>query len=122
MARHLQLQGVVNVSPDGKTAKGRWQCLFLCVALWGNPEVPTDCWSYGVYENEYIKENQKWLFKKVYFNRLFYTPVSEGWVKVPDITMQKMSPETADIPSTTHHPYPTNYVVPMHFKHPITEV
>ena len=120
MAKHLQLQGVVDVAPDGKSAKGRWQCVFLCVGLWGNPEKPTDCWSYGVYENDYVKENGKWLFKKVYFNRLFYTPVSEGWVKVPDMTTGKIDKETCDIPSTTHHPYPTDFVVPLHFKHPIT--
>jgi hypothetical protein len=120
MGKHLQLQGVVDISPDGKTAEGRWQCVFLCVSLWGNPENPTDCWSYGVYENVYVKENGKWLFKKVYFNRLFYTPVSEGWVKVPDMTIWKLGPETCDIPSTTHHPYPTDFVVPMHYKHPIT--
>src|SRR5512136_3007322 len=28
MGRHMQLQGVVNVSPDGTTAKGRWHVFF----------------------------------------------------------------------------------------------
>jgi hypothetical protein len=120
MARHLQLQGVVNVAPDGRTAKGRWQCLFICVASYGKPAKPTACWGYGVYENEYIKEDGNWMFTKVYFCRLFYTPFDKGWVKVPDITLLRMDPETADIPSTRHHPYPTTYFAPLHFKHPIT--
>ena len=119
MAHHMQLQGVGNVNADGKTAFGRWHVLFMCVGGWGEPPKPTAAWGFGLYENTYVKENGKWLFKKLYFNRIFYTPFDQGWVKVPDMSRVR-PPETADLPSTTHHPYPAGYVIPFHFNNPIT--
>jgi hypothetical protein len=73
---NFQLQGVINVDPDGKIAKGRWYSFIVEAkptlslhegelrALWGN----------GIYENEYIKKNGKWMFKKLHFYLNFRTP------------------------------------------------
>jgi hypothetical protein len=121
MGRHMQLQGVVNVDPDGKTAKGRWQCLFMSVTNFGAPGMPPRaCWGYGVYENDYVKEKGKWLFKKLYFNRIIYTPFEDGWLKTPDAGSRMFDPVKPDLPSTAYHPYPEQYVVPFHYKNPIT--
>ena len=122
MGRHLQLQGVVNVDPSGITAKGRWQCLFMSVNDFNTPSVPTAYWGYGVYENEYIKENNKWLFKKMHFNRIFFTPFQDGWVKTPDIRPNsiELNPTKPDKPPTAYHPYPEEFIVPFHYKHPVT--
>ena len=121
MGRHLQLQGVIHVDPDGKTAKGRWQCLFMSVGNFGVQGMPPrDCWGYGVYENDYIKENGKWMFKKLHFNRFFYTPYEDGWLKTPDAGSRMFDPVKPDLPSTAYHPYPEQYIVPFHYKHPIT--
>jgi hypothetical protein len=120
MGRHIQMQGVVTVDPGGKTAKGRWQCLFMSVSNNAVPGVPRAVWGYGVYENEYIKEDGKWMFKKFHFNRIFYTPYEDGWLKTPDIGGQLWDPVGPDLPPTAYHPYPSKYVVPFHYKHPIT--
>jgi hypothetical protein len=121
MARHTQLQGVVTVDPDGQTAKGRWQCLFMSVANFGAKDMPPRaCWGYGVYEDEYIKEDGKWLFTKLHFNRYFYTPYEDGWLKTPDAASIMYDPMKPDLPPTAYHPYPSHYVVPFHYKHPIT--
>jgi hypothetical protein len=121
MGRHLQLQGVVNVDPDGKTANGRWQCLFMSVVNFGAQGMPPRaCWGYGVYENTYAKENGKWMFKKLYFNRIFYTPYEDGWLKTPDAGGRMYDPVEPDLPSTAYHPYPEQYIVPFHYKHPVT--
>ena len=120
MGRHIQMQGVVTLDQGGKTAKGRWQCLFMSVSNNVVPGVPRAVWGYGVYENEYIKEDGKWLFKKLYFNRIFYTPYEDGWLKTPDCGGQLWDPVEADLPSTAYHPYPSKYVVPFHYKHPVT--
>ena len=120
MARHIQMQGVVTIDSGGKTAKGRWQCLFMSVSNNAVPGAPRAVWGYGVYENEYIKENGKWLFKKMHFNRIFYTPYEDGWLKTPDIGVQLWDPVESDLPPTAYHPYPSKYVVPFHYKHPIT--
>lgn len=121
MGRHLQLQGVVNVDPDGKTASGRWQCLFMSVVNFGAQGMPPRaCWGYGVYENVYVKENGKWMFKKLHFNRIFYTPYEDGWLKTPDAGSRMFDPVKPDLPPTAYHPYPEQFIVPFHYKHPIT--
>jgi hypothetical protein len=121
MARHMQLQGVVHVAPNGKTAKGRFHAFFLAVTNFGAKDLPPRaCWGYGVYENDYVKENGKWLFKKLHFNRYFYTPYEDGWLRTPDAGSQMFDPVKPDLPSTAYHPYPAWYIVPFHYKHPIT--
>src|SRR5512143_2591341 len=32
---HMQLQGVVDRNANGRTAKGRWQCIMLLASPWG---------------------------------------------------------------------------------------
>ncbi|MFC1532010.1 nuclear transport factor 2 family protein [Thermodesulfobacteriota bacterium] len=120
MGRHIQMQSVVTVDQGGKTAKGRWQCLFMSVSNNAVPGVPRAVWGYGVYENEYIKEDGKWMFRKLHLNRFFYTPYEDGWLKTPDIGGPLVEPVAPDLPPTAYHPYPSKYVVPFHYKHPIT--
>jgi hypothetical protein len=118
MAYHTQLQGVVNVDPGGKTAKGRWYCLMIQSHLKVEPGVPRAAWGFGVYENEYVKENGKWKFKKLYFNLTFRTPYEDGWVKTPMVAGGLA--KGADGPPTAYSPYPNQKLVPFHWKHPIT--
>jgi hypothetical protein len=56
MGRHMQLQGVTTINPDGKTANGRWHVLFLATSN-SEPRIclPLACWDYGVYENKFVK-------------------------------------------------------------------
>lgn len=120
----MQVNDVIDVEPDGKTAKGRWYGF-------GPHAIPTDgetqaAFSCGIYENEYIKENGKWKFKKLQWSRIFYTPYEDGWVKTPvipldfDKVMGKKEIPRPDRPSTFYHPYPSGQIFPYHFKHPIT--
>jgi len=121
MSRHLQLQGVVNVDPDGKMAKGRWHVIFMAVSNLGFKDMPPRAlWGYGVNENAYVKENGKWLFQKMHFNRYFYTPYEDGWLKTPDAGARMSDPVKPDLPPTMYHPYPDHFIVPFHYKHPIT--
>jgi len=79
------MQGVVDIDPDGKTAKGRWYCM----SIEAKPTISLhegelrQLWGNGIYENEYVKENGKWLFKKVFYFLNFRTPYEDGWLKVP---------------------------------------
>ena len=119
----FQLQGVVTVESDGKTAKGRWYGM-------GMEAKPTlsvhegelrQTWIHGTYENEYVKENGKWKFKKLHFNLVFRTPFEDGWLKVPVVGQH--GPDKVikpDAPPTAYFPYPSGYHVPFSFKHPIT--
>lgn len=119
----MQVNDVVHVDTGGKTARGRWYGF-------GPHAIPTDekvqaFFSCGVYENEYVKEGGRWKFHKIQWSRIFYCPYEDGWVKTPvarinfarvlgkDITK-------ADRPTTIYHPYPSGYLLPYHFKNPVT--
>jgi hypothetical protein len=54
----MQLSGVVDIEPDGKTARGRWYG-FGSIALPTGKGVMQD-FTGGIYTVEYIKENGKW--------------------------------------------------------------
>jgi hypothetical protein len=114
-----QLNDVVDVDKSGKTAKGRWYGLgVLAMAVDG---VTRAIFSNGVYENEYVKEDGKWKIKQMVWNRIFFTPYEDGWVKTPVLTGKVSSREVKpDKPGTSYRPYPSGTVAPFHFRHPIT--
>jgi hypothetical protein len=120
----MQIGGVIDVAPNGKTAKGRWYG-------WGLMALPRGegVWqgfNNGIYECEYVKENGKWKFKKIHWNRIFLSPYHEGWVaparqaKGALDALSQMLRAKPDLPTTVHQPYPSGYVVPFHYKHPVT--
>ena len=55
---HMQLQPVITVGPDGKSAKARWRAVIQAGVLHKSAQ-----WGEGTYENEYVKENGVWKFK-----------------------------------------------------------
>jgi hypothetical protein len=114
-----QVNDVVDLDEGGKTAKGRWYGLgVLALPIDG---VTRAIFSNGVYEDEYIKENGKWKFKKMHWYRIFFTPYEDGWVKTPVIKGKtSTTQEKPDKPTTVYKPYPSGEVTPFHFKHPIT--
>jgi hypothetical protein len=114
---HMQHQGVVDLAKDG-TAKGRWQCWIVGVQTVAG--TIRQVWGHGVYENEYVKEGRQWKFKKLYFNLTFQTPYEDGWLKTPVISRTKDYTVKPDKPSTAYYPYPSGYVVPYHWKNPMS--
>ena len=116
----MQVSGVVDVDPGGETAKGRWYG-FGCFAFDTDNGVKP-LWGNGVYENEYIREKGKWKIKKLYYSRIFMSPYEDGWVKTPvaNLRRPKLTQRISDRPSTTYKPYPSGYLLPYHYKHPIT--
>ncbi len=119
----FQLQGVVTVNADGKTAMGRWYGMGMeakPIASLHEGEL-RQTWINGVYENEYVKEDGKWKIKKLHFNLTFRTPYEDGWLKVPVVGQN--GPDAVikpDAPPTAYAPYPSGCHVPVHFKHPVT--
>lgn len=107
---------VIDIDPSGTTAKGRWNT-WLAEAMMVEG-TPRQQWVQGYYENEYVKENGKWLFKKLHWNVTFFTSFEDGWLKVPLLGLLKR--EDADAPAPHFRPYPSGYQLPYHFKHPVT--
>jgi hypothetical protein len=112
----MMFQDVIDVAPDGKTAKGRWNT-WLAEAMSVNG-IQHQQWCQGYYENEYVKENGKWLFKKLHWNVTVFTSFEAGWLKVPLLGL--LTRDDADAPAPHFHPYPSGYHLPYHYPHPIT--
>jgi hypothetical protein len=120
----MQLSGIVTVDPDGKTAKGRWYG-------WGSVARPVQKsirqhFFNGIYECEYIKEGGVWKIQKMKFDQIYKASPKEGWVKPElvapfDPSIYQTPPNIkADIPRTVFPSYPSGYITPFSFNHPVT--
>tara|TARA_R110000824_G_scaffold288508_3_gene476863 strand:- start:204972 stop:205769 length:798 start_codon:yes stop_codon:yes gene_type:complete len=117
---HIQVQGIVDVDPGGLTAKGRFRAMVQVAGFGSNREF----WSDGIYENEFIKEDGIWKFKKMKFWTTYYTPFHEGWSGEQAACINGdgsgMS-EGADLPSLDGAGvYPNVYFPPFHYPNPVT--
>ncbi len=112
MVIHQQHQGVINVAEDGKTAKGRWY--LIMIQAWPVDGEPRSVLGHGVYENEFVKENGKWKFSKMFMSLDFRSPIEGGWVDIPVVSAGR-SP-LSDEPPTSYHPYPDLKMVPFHWE------
>jgi hypothetical protein len=118
----MQLSGIVDVDPDGKTAKGRWYGF-------GGLAVPRgkgikQYFMSGIYIAEYVKENGIWKFLKLQFDILYTATPLEGWVKPERMAAvgpdQPMLLVKADVPRSDLVHYPSGHITPFHYKHPVT--
>jgi len=115
---HLQLQPVVDIAPDGLTARGRWRALIMAgqyrqSALWGE----------GPYENEYVKDKGVWKIRKVHWYQTFLVPYDGGWAKNRDVNSgvfvsKRLPPDQP--PSERYQTWPSVYIPPFHYKNPVT--
>jgi hypothetical protein len=127
---HLQLQDIVDISPDGKTAQARFRALMLAGQHESKtervPGFPEACWEGGIYENLYVKDRGVWKIKRLNYNMLWQADYAPGWAKsgVHLQPLTKTFPEDPrgpdqllpDVPKT----WPNTRVVPFHYPHPVT--
>ena len=111
----MQLQPIVHVAPDGKSAKGRWR-LFSQTAQSGRFHE----WGAGVLENEYVKEGGLWKIRKVHFFPTMYTPYEDGWGKTVR-TSSSLEPTLAPDRKTdsTRETIEGVSVPPFHYRNPV---
>jgi hypothetical protein len=117
-AFHMQHQGVVTVDPGGRTAKGRWYLIMIQARPYPPGGPIRSVLGHGVYENEFIKEDGVWKFKKVFMSLHYRSPIEGGWAETPMIGQGRAS--QSDAPPTNYHPYPNIKPLPVHWKHPVT--
>jgi hypothetical protein len=120
----MQLSGVVDVAPDGKTAKGRWYG--FGANAFPAPGGIAPNFMNGVYEVEYIKEDDIWKLLKVRWCMTFNAPWTLSFVdeaKRVDVRMDRPH-ETAGVlrPTGDHEEtiYPSGFICPFHFKNPVS--
>jgi len=109
---HQQFQGIVDLAPDGLTARGRWTAFVMGTGGWG------DC----TYENEYVKENGIWKIARLHASFNMYTSYKDGWqfAATPN-TRPDSFPPPPDLPPTTIYlTYPSFFVEPYHYANPVS--
>lgn len=113
---HMILQGIVDVSPDGKTALGRWRA-FVQIARYRQAAI----WSEGTYENRYVKIGGIWKIADMHFYATYYTPFDKGWreVGLPNNRPSKDFPPD-EPPSVQYDVFPGHFVPPFHYPNPVT--
>jgi hypothetical protein len=128
---HLQLQDIVDIAADGRSAKGRFRALLMAGQHESKTErvgnnFPAQCWEGGIYENLYVKDRGVWKIKLLNYNMLWQADYGPGWansgVHLPALT--RLFPEdphgpdelSPSVPKT----WPHTRVVPFHYAHPVT--
>lgn len=108
---HMQLQPIVDVAPDGRSALGRWR-FFGQVGEYQKSAI----WGMGTYENEYVKEDGVWKIKKLHAYFRMYTPYADGWAKtaIPNTKPEKDLPPDQP-PTVVHEQYPGTYIPQEHY-------
>jgi hypothetical protein len=117
----MPLSAIVDVDPDGKTAKGRWYGFGTYARpVEGGIEAQ---WRSGVYENEYVKEDGKWKIKKLFYSPILTPPYEDGWGKTPYTTAGMINPrypKDREIVHTFYEPFPSTKGCPRHYKNPVS--
>jgi len=135
MGEHIMLQEVITVAEDGQSAKGRVRHLLKA----GNHEsakqpgpilggVQLDHWiEGGIYENEFVKEDELWKFSVVDYRIEYFAAAEGGWAH----TAADYHPwYKATFPDDPVGPdelmrevpllWPDRVVVPFHYPNPVT--
>jgi hypothetical protein len=107
----LQLQPVIHVSKDGKTAKARWRTLEM-----KGEHGKSGAWGEGIYENEYALDNGVWKISKLHYYLTFRADYDKGWSK-GTLPIEKVSatlPPDAP-PTEVYGSLPDVYLPPYHY-------
>jgi hypothetical protein len=113
---HMQLQPVIDISPDGRTAKGRWRAFEQFGLLHKSAQ-----WAEGTYENEYVKEDGVWKISKLHYYMTYYVDYYKGWDQGGNPPPGPIAGMPPDQPTTLAYKlYPDVFVPPYHYKNPVT--
>ena len=113
---HVQLQTIVSVMPDGRTAFARGDDIGM-TGTTGKRAL----WSESIYENEFVKQNGVWKFKTVHVYPRFIVDAEQGWAKDAQPAPGPSREFPPDRPSTeSYEIYPRFHIAPLHFDHPVT--
>jgi SnoaL-like domain len=131
MLEHLQLQDIVDVAPDRKTAQGRFRAFMQAGSHTSKTDrvaaLPQQWWEAGVYENTYVREDGVWKIKVLNYCLSWQADYEKGWAYSKPYEgpfFKKTYPEDPGGPDeiTPQRPafWPDTAVVPFHFPHPVT--
>jgi hypothetical protein len=115
----MQVSPVITLDPDGVRAKGRWYGYGNILARYTRPLDPM--YMAVTYEMDYIKEDGVW--KILVLRLLMHFAYAYGLGKAPEgqVETPRRPPEHRPDEWSPHDTeYPSGYIYPMHFVHPVT--
>jgi hypothetical protein len=123
MHQVMQIAGVVDIDPDGKTAKGRWYA-FGGIFIPREGDIRRSFVS-GIYENGYIKENGIWKMLSIKWVIPYAVRIDKEWAMPEDVNRpflagQFRGPKPDIDIDRNDMRYLSGYIFPFHYKHPVT--
>jgi carotenoid cleavage dioxygenase len=131
LAEHMQLQDIVDVAPDRRSALGRFRCFMQGGSHVSKPAIssrlPLQWWEAGVYENRYVCEQGVWKIQTLDYHMFWQADYEQGWahsVPYQGRFFTKTYPEDPGGPDELTDRkasfWPETPVVPFHYPHPTT--
>ncbi len=116
LGNHIQMQHVIDVAPDGKTAEIRGRMLQQ-LSFGGRPSLGA-----AIYENEAVKEDGVWKFAKVHAYNTWTAGYEGGWAKNPGrrVPGPNASYPPDKPPTLVFQMFPHVYEIPFHYRNPVT--
>ncbi len=128
MHQMMHLSDVIDIAEDGKTGRGRWWGFGAMALPMG--EGVMQAFACGIYENDFIKEDGVWKLWKIKWVPVYSGTPARGWVKEERLAKPRPPGEGAGglpdwwkpdkPPKGIPYGYPSGYILPFHFKHPVT--
>lgn len=113
---HMQLQSIITVAPDGRTATARWQGMMMLGESGAN-----GVWGVGQYENAYVKERGTWKISKLHFYVQAIADYDLGFSRGPLRMEGPSALYPPDRPPTeVYRTFPQAYTPPFSYVHPVT--
>jgi len=130
---HPQLQAIIDVAPDGKSAKVRARSTMQAGRHedYSDPDrfgwATRQWWEGGIYENQYVKENGVWKIKVLNYRPFWHADFEKGWAHSPARYVPPFEKTFPDEPlgpdelmTESRELWPNTDVVPFHYTHPVT--
>jgi triacylglycerol lipase len=116
LGNHVQMQPVIHVAEDGKTAKIRLR-MMQQLSMGRGASMGA-----SIYENEAVKEDGVWKFSNVHTYNTFTAAYEGGWAKAAGRGMPGPSKELPPDgpPTLVFEMFPVVYDIPYHYANPVT--
>jgi hypothetical protein len=131
LADHMQLQDIVNVASDGRSARGRFRAFMIGGSHTSKVEInerlPLQWWEAGVYENSYVKEDGVWKIAILDYHMFWQADYEKGWSHATPYQghfFTQTFPEDPEGPDELSGRIPAFWpetpIVDFHYPHPVT--
>ncbi|MFA5309876.1 MAG: nuclear transport factor 2 family protein [Dehalococcoidales bacterium] len=123
MHQVMQIAGIVDIDPNGKTARGRWYAFGGIFVPMG--EKMRRSFVNGIYEMGYIKEKGTWKILTIKWVIPYAVRLAGDWAMPEDVNRPYINGEfhgpKPDVPIDLNDGrYLSGYIFPFHYKHPVT--